>query len=115
MRVSRCLPRETVSTTVPPERSAVAIAGTRKSLRTRVRPDSPWCSSRAVRQTASPSGTSGPRGSQPEPARGGDEPGRVEGGPQGGRPGAEELLTVGLLDGDPAEGAAAGGLGQGVS
>src|SRR5688500_10311339 len=114
MRVSRCLPRETVSTTVPPARSAVAMAGTRKSVRTSVRPDRPRSRRRAVRQTASPSGTSAARGSQPQPTGGGDEPGGVEGRAQRGGSGAQELLPVGALDGDPTQRATTGCLGQGV-
>ena len=70
MRVSRCLPRETVSTTVPPARSAVACWGTRKSVRVSTCPASARSSSRAARQTVSPSGTraaapSGSRRSRP--------------------------------------------------
>ena len=45
MRVSRCLPRETVSTTVPPLRSAVACWGTRKSVSVQ-----PLAAQRAVQQ-----------------------------------------------------------------
>ena len=54
--VSRCLPRETVSVTTSPVRSAVASRGTRKSLRVSVRPASASCRRRAVYQTTSPSG-----------------------------------------------------------
>ena len=45
-RVSRCLPRETVSMTVAPERSLVASDGIRKSLRVSTWPDRPRSSSR---------------------------------------------------------------------
>ncbi len=55
-RVSRCFPLDTVSVTVRPVRSVVANRGTRKSLRVSTRPASASSSSRAVRQTASPSG-----------------------------------------------------------
>ena len=41
-RVSRCLPRETVSTTVAPERSLVASDGIRKSLLVSTWPDRPF-------------------------------------------------------------------------
>ena len=54
--VSRCLPRETVSVTTSPVRSAVASRGTRKSLRVSVRPASASCRRRAVKKTTSPSG-----------------------------------------------------------
>ena len=56
VRVSRCLPRETVSVTTSPVRSVVASAGTRKSLRVSFRPDSARSRRRAVYRTTSPSG-----------------------------------------------------------
>ena len=54
--VSRCFPRETVSDTTSPDRSAVANRGTRKSLRVSTLPVSASCRRRAVYQTTSPSG-----------------------------------------------------------
>src|SRR6266581_2278439 len=57
--VSRCFPREMVSVTRCPVRSAVANRGTRKSVRDSTRPASAPCSRRAVSHTASPSGTPG--------------------------------------------------------
>ena len=60
-RVSRCLPRDAVSSTVRPVRSAVANRGTRRSLRATTRPLSPASSLRAARQTLSPSGTATPQ------------------------------------------------------
>src|ERR1017187_3700478 len=55
-RLSRCFPREMVSRTTFPVRSAVAKRGTLKSLRVSVCPVSAASSWRAVRQTTSPSG-----------------------------------------------------------
>ena len=49
--VSRCFPRETVSVTTSPDRSAVASRGTRKSLRVSTFPASASCRRRAVYQT----------------------------------------------------------------
>src|SRR5579859_120197 len=57
VRVSRCFPRERVSVTVWPVRSAVANRGTRKSERVSTLPASAPCSRRAVSHTRSPSGT----------------------------------------------------------
>src|SRR5512134_3864374 len=99
MRVSRCLPRASVSTTVRPERSRVAYAGTLKSLETSTDPESAWSRCRAVRQTVSPSGT------EPEPPRCRDETGCLEGVPQAAGPlaEAEDVLPVGAFHGQPAE------------
>ena len=109
IRVSRCLPRETVSLTVPPVRSAVANWGTRKSVRGQHLAAQRRSSRRAARQTVSPSGTGRP---QPQPPRRRDEAGGVERLAQRRRAAAEELLAVGLLDRQPAQRAAAAGLGE---
>ena len=115
MRVSRCLPRETVSTTVPPDEvgggdgrdpEVGAHEGAARQALVRAAGRSARPRRPRARQAA--------RGAQPQPARRGDEPGGVEGRAQRGGAGAEELLAVGLLDGDPAQRAAAGGVGERV-
>src|SRR5687768_11121009 len=69
MRNRKCLPRDTTSHSSRPERSAVAIAGTRKSVLVSVLPASARWSRVAATKTVSPSGT------EAEAARGRAEPG----------------------------------------
>ena len=98
-----------VSTTVAPLRSAVAMPRDPEVGADERSPDSARSRRCAVRWTVSPSGTGRP---QPQALRGGDESGRLQRLAQGRRTGAEQLLAVGLLDREPAERAAADGVGQ---
>ena len=77
MRVSRCLPRETVSTTVPPARSAVAMLRAPGS-RCAVEQSCPIGPGRAAGRCARRCRPQAPVGPQPQPPRGGDEPGGLE-------------------------------------